>query len=345
MAGHFFQKDIYLTKINESLFIYNTSLGDQCGDGNYTTSYYFINDDKAGKNEVNFSDLVKPSMENDINCNRKIDIKINFNERTEYLLVQRFLNDYWVPTGIIFFLVGLYLLIFANIIKVTKIIICIIFGEIFFFSMASGIFGLTIKYMEWFLFGAGLIVGLILSYFVLKVEKLYHTFLAINAGFLFAIIIFDIVFCHGNYILGEILLSDCLLIFVGTALTIIYLAPNYYHYFGNSIIGSYIFVRGISVLLQKIGKKVRFRELQLVLYLLHKYENPLADYYYKNVWPFYFVYDVVIIILMVVSMICYYKRVINKEGGDINEEDNPDGQLILEDKKDEIDNKELKSIN
>ena len=322
MAGRFFQNETnnYLTKINDKKFEYITTLGDKCGDSFYYTKYNFINSDKKEEKNVEYNNLKAPSDITD--CSIDINIHINFQESTEYLLIQKFLNDYWIATGIIFLIIGIYLMFLAQNKKATKILISIIFGEIFTFTNACCLFGLKGRYMEWILLSLGIIIGIIIGYFCLKGRnRIYKTILAINAGLIFGIIIFDFIFCHQNYMLAEILFTDSVLIFIGLTIVTVFLVPEY-HYLCDSIIGSYLFIRGISVLMQKLGKYVRFRELQLLLYFLNRYELPYPNYLYKNFWPFYFVYDIFIVIFIGVSMFYYIIKVVGKdeENDEIDEE-------------------------
>jgi hypothetical protein len=258
-------------------------------------------------------------------CTGNIEIHVNFQEYTEYLLIQRFLNDYWIFTGIIFLLIGIYLMILAQNKKATKFIISIIFGEMFSFTIACGLFGLKVKYMEWCLFFVGLILGIFIGYFSLGGNRLHRTILAMTSGYIFGIVVFDFIFCHQNYKLAEILLTDSILIFVGITIVGVFLAPEY-HYLCDSIIGSYIFIRGISVLMQKLGKFWRFRELQLLLFLLNRYELYYANYFYNNYWPIYFIYDIFIVIFMGVSMLYYISKAVGKDEDE--EEDNSEEKLI-----------------
>ena len=246
-------------------------------------------------------------------CKRTIEISVDFEDSTNYLLIQILFNDYWVVSGLLFLLIGVYLMILSQNAKATKFVISIVFGEIFTFTLGCGIFGLSIKYMEWCLVFVGLIIGGSVGYFCLgKKKRLYRAILAIDAGFISGIIMFDLIFCHRNYHMAGIILTDCVLIFIGLGLVTIYLVPEY-HYFYHSIIGSYIFIRGISILMHKLGKYSRYRELQLLLYLLNRYEIDYAKHLYAEQWPVYFIYDILIIIFMGVSMFYYFSKAVGRD--------------------------------
>ena len=245
-----------------------------------------------------------------------------------HLLIQKFCNNYWYFTGLVFFVFGAYLLVLAQNKKVTKFIVGMIFGEILIFTGACGIFGLKYEHMEWPLFVVGFFIGGFLGYFSLKNNKLYRKYLSITAGFIFGLTMFDIIFLHQNFQLTEILLTDSILIFMGLFFIIIYLLPEY-HYFCDSIIGSYLFIRGISILFYKLGKYARYRELQLILYLINNMEFDYAKYYYDEKWPVYYIYDIFIFLFMIASMIYYSLKVVGKDDDeDEEEEKNPEQKLI-----------------
>ena len=155
----------------------------------------------------------------------------------------------------------------------------------------------------------------------MKKKKLFRAVLGINGGFIFGLIMFDFIFYHQNFHIAEIILTDSILIFIGLGLVVVYLAPIY-HYFFDSVIGSYIFIRGISILMQKLRKYARFRELQLILYLLNRYEFEYAKWFFKVQWPIYFVYDIFMVIFMGISMFYYYTKAVGKDEDD-DEKDEP----------------------
>ena len=245
------------------------------------------------------------------------------------MLAQKFFNDYWYFTGIVLFILGIYLMILAQNKKATKFVISVIFGEIFAFSIACGIFGLKVKYMEWILFIVGLLIGGFIGYFSLEKNSLYRKFLSITAGYIFGIFMFDIMFLHQNYQVLSILLTDSILIFMSLFFAFIYLLPEY-HYYCDSIIGAYLFIRGISVFLSKLGKYGRYRELQLILYLINNFEFDYAKYYYKEQWPVYFIYDIFIFLFMGVSILYYYYKAVGKDEDDEEEEQDkiPETKLL-----------------
>jgi hypothetical protein len=279
--------------------------------------------------QVSYQNLDVPDAGmNRIGCQRELEIFSDFEDNIEYLLIQRFMNDYWYFTGPVFFILGIYLMILATNTIATKFVTSVIFGEILTFTIACGMFGLSYKYLEWILFVVGLILGIFIGYFSFNGYKLFKTILSIDAGYILGILIFDILFLYGTFQLSEVLLTDSILIFIGMAVVSVHLAPDY-HYLCDSIIGGYLFIRGITILLQYTGKYARYRELQLTLYLINNLEFNLAKYCFKNYWPIYYVYDIFIILFISVSMFYYFVKAIGKDEDEEEEnEKNPEEKLI-----------------
>lgn len=333
MAGSYFknedidEKNNFLIREEDNKFIFNSTGGDKCGESNFYTTYKFINDKNLNNSNVVYEKIV-PNIMN-LKCSREIEIKTNFEKSIEHLILQRIFNDYWLLTGFIFFIIGIYLMIMAQNKKATKFVICIIFGQILSFSIAVGILDIKNKYMEWSVFSVGLFIGGFIGYFCLEKNKLFRGILSITAGFIFGLFMFDIMFYHQNYQYAAILLTDSVLIFMSLWFSFIYLLPEF-HYYCDSIIGSYLFIRGITILLQKVGKYGRYRELQLSLYLINRFEFDYANYFYKEHWPTYLVFAFFIFNFMIVSMLYYYFKAVGKDEDEEEEidEKNPEEKLI-----------------
>ena len=333
VSGKFYtnESNNYLTYENENQFSYLSTLGDKCGENdNYKVKYIFNN--KKDTEQVKYNNLKNPDKSMRDSCIRTIEIYIDFERSKEHLLIQKFFNDYWIFTGIMFFIIGIYLMILAKNKKATKFTVSIVFGEIFSFTVGCGIFGLNVQYMEWALFSTGLILGGFIGYFCLGGNRLFRAILAITAGFILGVIMFDFIFCHQSYQISELFLTDSILIFITLSIVTIYLVPDY-HYFFDSIIGSYIFIRGISILLHKLGKYARFREIQLMLYLLNRYELDYAKYYMKEKWPVYFIYDIFMLIFMGVSMLYYFTKTVGRDDDEEEEKDKSNEENLIGNKK------------
>lgn len=308
---------------------YISPQGENCfNDINYTTKFIFHN--KEGDTEVKYQELAFRKYLVEDYCSYTIEINIDFDDNKDYLPIQRFISDFWVFTGIIFLIIGLYLIILAKNKKATKIVISVTCGQIVAFGIASGVFGIKIQYMEWIIFVVGLIIGGFFGYFTQEDNKLYRAILSLTAGLIFGIINFDILFLHQNYQIAQVLLFNSIIIFMMIFFISIYLLPEY-HYFCDSIIGSYIFIRGISILLHKVGKNSRYRELQLYLYLINNFELDYAEYLNDEQWPTYYVYDIFIFLFMGVSMFFYFVKAVGKDDDeDEEEEKDQDKKLIGE---------------
>ena len=330
LTGTFFKDKAdtsYLIYKSPNKFQYLSNGGDKCGLSNntYKTIYNFFHEKD---HEISASyDKTVPNVINEQVCVRTVNITFDFDKKIEHLLIQKFCNNYWIFTGLALVSFGTCLLVFAQIKKLTKFIVGIIFGEILIFSGACGIFGLKYEHMEWPLFVVGFFIGGFLGYFSLKNNKLYRKYLSITSGFIFGLTMFDVIFLHENYQFTEILLTDSILIFMGLCFIIIYLLPEY-HYFCDSIIGSYLFIRGISILFYKLGKYARYRELQLIMYLINNMEFDYAKYYYDEKWPVYYIYDIFIFLFMIASMINYYFKAVGKDDEEEEEVKNPEQKLI-----------------
>ena len=332
VAGSFFKNNQNQTlKYKENnLFEYKTFTGDECTKLNhYSLIYKFYDAKYYNKPEsVLYQNLDIPSRDiNRTSCERKLEIYTDFEDSIEHLLIQRFMNDYWYFTGPVFFILGIYLIILATNTIATKFVINVIFGEILTFTIGCGMFGLSYKYLEWILFVVGLILGIFIGIISLNGNKLYKTILSITAGYILGILIFDILFLYGKYQLSEALLVDSILVFIGMAVVSIHLAPEY-HYLCDSIIGGFLFIRGFTILLQFAGKYGRYRELQLVIYLINNFEFHLVDYCFKNYWPISFVYDIFIILFISVSMFYYIVKAVGKDEDEEENEKNPEEKLI-----------------
>ena len=332
VAGSFFKNDrnYTLQYTSNSELKYESFKGDICsGNNHYNLTYKFKDSNfYKEKEKVEFQKLDIPNPKiSRTGCDRKLDIYTNFEDSTEYLLIQRFMNDYWYFTGTVFLILGIYLMILATNTIATKFVISVIFGEMLTFTIACGMVGLSYKFLEWILFVVGIILGIFIGYFSFNGSKLFKTILSITAGYILGILIFDIIFLHGNFQLSEVLLTDSILVFIGMAVVSIHLAPDY-HYLCDSIIGGYIFIRGITILLQYTGKYARYRELQLTLYLINSLEYNLAKYCLDNYWPIYYVYDIFIILFISVSMFYYIVRAVGKDEEEEENEKNPEEKLI-----------------
>ena len=164
----------------------------------------------------------------------------------------------------------------------------------------------------------GTILGGLLGYFCIKKDKLYLILLAFSSGFVNGIYVFDMCFIKTNCDLTIDILIDVVLIFTISFISLMYIAPKNHIYY-PPIIGSYILIRGISLFMYKFNKKMGYRDLQLLLYLVKLYENDLVDSYLKNDFKFFWVYVIFISLILILSEIHNY--LLNKKNIDAFIED------------------------
>ena len=323
IAGPYFNEVNFLTQKDNETFLYRTT-GDYCKtvdnkDYNYTTTYQFMHK-KIEVSAVSYLNLDKPDPYMRDSCERTLEIYTDFDTHREYLLIQKYFDTYYIPTGIVFILMGGFLLFFAKFKNTTKFIISVIFGELFTFTLGVAIIGTDLKYLEWAFFAAGIAIGACIGYFTLGSNRFYRVILAITAGFIFGLIIFDVLFTHLVSRYSIIFLIDTLIIFIALSILVICLQQSF-HYFYDSIVGSYIFIRGLCTLMHKAGKYARYRELQLMLYCVKRYEMELAKYFYKEKWPIYYVYTILMFLVMGGSIVFYYFKAFRRDEEDGKKDD------------------------
>ena len=333
MAGPYFSEEDYLQKDGDSFYFVST--GDYCryfdNEHQYFTTKYLFKDTKDEKDTIDFNHLLTPDANVKRNCYDTLEISVNYKKHTDYLLIQKFFSDYHYLTGVVFLIIGVYLLGFAQFKKITKFTVGVVFGEISSFTFGVGLIGIKYIHMEWAFFIIGLALGGFVGYFCLGGSRLYRVILAFTAGFIFGVIIFDVLFTHLISRLCQILLFDTIMIFMSLALLIIHLQHSF-HYFYNSIIGSYILVRGFCLLIRDAGKYARYRELQLQIYMLTKNEVDMARHFYEELWPTYYVYTIIMFIVMGGSIVFYYFKLYNKDEEAQYEKEKEAQNKLLKDK-------------
>ena len=333
MAGPYFSEEDYLQKDGDSFYFVST--GDYCryfdNEHQYFTTKYLFKDTKDEKDTIDFNHLLTPDANVKRNCYDTLEISVNYKKHTDYLLIQKFFSDYHYLTGVVFLIIGVYLLGFAQFKKITKFTLGVVFGEISSFTFGVGLIGIKYIHMEWAFFIIGLALGGFVGYFCLGGSRLYRVILALTAGFIFGVIIFDVLFTHLISRLCQILLFDTIMIFMSLALLIIHLQHSF-HYFYNSIIGSYILVRGFCLLIRDAGKYARYRELQLQIYMLTKNEVDMARHFYEELWPTYYVYTIIMFIVMGGSIVFYYFKLYNKDEEAQYEKEKEAQNKLLKDK-------------
>lgn len=309
-GAYFFLKNdkdkIRLIK-NDSSYIYQPQSGGLCN-SNTNSSYkaLFIFENSKVKDKK-YAEIY--GLPNITDCNPTLKIHFDIEYSKDYLILQKVLNDGYILTGILFILLGIYLCFIAfKFIILTKIIICLIFGQIIIFCFEIIFVGnssaLKGKLYILIIF-IGILISCPLGYYSLTNDKFYFFLLAFSSGFVNGIYVFDICFIGTNCILTPDILIDIILIFTISFISLIQILPNNYFYY-PPVIGSYILIRGISLLIYNASGKYGYRDLQLLLYLIRLYENDLVDKYLKNDFKIFWIYIIFNTILFIGSEIFNY---------------------------------------
>jgi hypothetical protein len=233
-------------------------------------------------------------------------IHVNFDNITKHLLIQRVLNNYYIITGIIFLIIGIILCFFGNYETLSIICVGLILGELISFIFFEIIIGINKKWFEFLYISIGILIDVVIFCCYLWEQKIYKYILSITAGIIFGIYLTDIFIFPKGYFFIFTSFVNTLLISSATFLIIVKVIKKHY-IFLNSIIGGYIFVRGLSTLLSKF---LKYRELQLILYFESRNE---WDYFiYKKDdelnWSLFWIYDILIAVFIIISIIYYYLR-------------------------------------
>ena len=316
------KSETILTKeVGKEIYIFKAQEGDFCIENvslNYSTTIRYEHKD-MDKEKIEV--LEYPNISN---CTP--NFKINFNKEyaTDFLLIQQVLNDFYIPTGIIFVLLGIFLCFFSFKLKsVTKIIISIIFGQLILFNIDLIFIGNNTALKEYLcilIIGAGLILGVPFIYFTRTKEKLYYIILSFSSGYICGILVYEIIFFKTNSSLSQNILIDVLLIFttlfIGLYLVIKKNNTIYYPPF----IGSYVLIRGISLFIYNATDKGGFGDLQLLIYLISLREKDLVDNFFENDYKYFYIYLIAIGMILISSEIIIFL----KKTDDDEEESNID---------------------
>lgn len=283
--------------INKKIII-KTSLGDRINGTNYSTDIIFINNKSIFDRNY--------YIENFPNINQAITnmtIHVNFDNITKHLLIQRLFNNYYIVTGIIFLISGIILCFFGSFKTLTIIIVCIIFGEFMTFIFFEIIIGINQKYYEFLLLTIGLIISGLALYLCWKYKNIYNIILGLTSGTIFGIYLSEIFIFPSSYYLIYSIFIDTLLI-SNVFFLVLTRVVKKYNIFLNSLIGGYIFVRGLSILLFKY---LSYRELQLIIYFANRSEWEYFNNKSKDdlKWNLFWIYDILIAVLIIISTIFY----------------------------------------
>ena len=159
-----------------------------------------------------------------------------------------FLENYWM-FGVIFIIFGIYNTFFGGrMFKITIVLFGIISTVTFVFFVLYFVFEVSQKmpeWLSWVIFLNSCCVGAVIGYFMTKIIKIGVCIIGCWTGVIFAILLDSLLF---NLLSTAILLYILIVVFV---LIWGFLAYRYYEYvliFSTAILGSYFFIRGISLL-------------------------------------------------------------------------------------------------
>ena len=286
---------------DDKRILIRTSPGDKKDNlpNNYSTDIIFINNKSISDRNYYIENYP------DINSSKtNMTIHVNFDNIVKHLLLQRVFNNYYIFTGIIFLIPGIILCFLGIYETLVLATICFVFGQLIIFILCEMIIGINEKYFEFLLISIGLIIGAISFFYSRKNLNFYKFVLGVTSGTIFGIFITEIfVFPSGFYLIFSIFI-DNLLVSIASFLFIVYVIKKFYLYL-YSIIGGYIFIRGISILL---FKHFGYRELQLIFYFANRneWEYFLHEESVKELqWNLYWVYDILIVAFIIISIIFY----------------------------------------
>ncbi len=317
----------YISK-EDGKYIYNAQKGDLCnGDTNYTTTISYNPSNNIANGLFTISNL----PENLDYCENKIEINFNLEKTTDYLILQQLLNDYYGITASLFILFGIYLCFFSfRYFRTTKIIICLIFGQIILFSIDIAFIGNSTSLKDKLIIVIiliGILIGLVFYYICLYYERLYLYLLAFCSGFVNGIFVFDICFIYSNCILTPAIFVDVILIFIVSFISLVKILPRNNIYY-PPVIGSYILMRGISLFTYNLSGNMRFIDLQLFLYLVRRYENDLISQYLDNDFNYFWIYIILNAFILIMSEII--NNLLSKKMDDIEKDEDINKEEIQE---------------
>jgi len=317
----------YISK-EDGKYIYNAQKGDLCnGDTNYTTTISY----NPSNNIANGLFTISNFPENLDNCKNEIKINFNLEKTTDYLILQQLLNDYYGITGSLFILFGIYLCFFAfRYFRTTKIIICLIFGQIILFSIDIAFIGNSTSLKDKLIIVIiliGILIGLVFYYICLYYERLYLYLLAFCSGFVNGIFVFDMCFIYSNCILTPAIFVDVILIFIVSFISLVKILPRNNIYY-PPVIGSYILMRGISLFTYNLSGNMRFIDLQLFLYLIRRYEEDLISQYLDSDFNYFWIYIILNAFILIMSEII--NNLLSKKMDDIEKDEDINKEEIQE---------------
>lgn len=177
-------------------------------------------------------------------------------------MVTKFIDDYKLGIGVIAIMMGFFMLIWGNkFLKISFVIVLVIISMTFFIWIYYNLpIEKSREYVLWITIGIGFVFGLVIGYFLIKINALIYFFIGGYLGYLVGNILFSGIIIHikNNDIAYYVTLVLCIIIcgFIS------YKLSNHIIIVTTSVLGSYLIVRGASFY---IG---HFPSESVILYLI-----------------------------------------------------------------------------
>ena len=154
--------------------------------------------------------------------------------------------------------------------------------------------------------GLGFIISIPFIYFSRTKEKLYSIILSFSSGYIFGIFVYEILFFNTNSSLSNSILIDVILIFTTLFIGLYLIIKKNNSIYYPPFIGSYILIRGLSLLIYNTTDKGGFGDLQLLIYLINLREYDLVYDYFDNDYKYFYIYLIAIGLILIASEVAIF---------------------------------------
>jgi len=189
-------------------------------------------------------------------------------------MLSKFIEQYKVVVGAVAIFIGIFLLIFGNkFLKITFVIVLITascsFALYFYYYLPID---KSRDYTLWITLGVGFIFGLVLGYFLIKIESIIYFCIGAYLGYLLGNMIYAAALIHIN---SDIVLPVTLAISIVICGYISFKLSKHLIIITSSVIGAYAVVRGASLYIEHFPnesviidliKNHEFDQLKMVCY-------------------------------------------------------------------------------
>lgn len=161
-------------------------------------------------------------------------------------MLSKFIEQYKSLLGVLVIIIGLFMLTFGNkFLKVTFVITLIIAScslALYFYYYLP--INKSRDFTLWIILGVGLIFGIVLGYFLIKIEAIIYFCIGGYLGFLLGNLLYAAIFIHIN---SNVVLPITLVICILICGYISYKLSKHIIIVTSSIIGAYAVIRGASL--------------------------------------------------------------------------------------------------